>query len=310
MADVGDNNFIRYIYWGEEGEIIPREATHITVSEYCTFVRVEGFFLHPNIVEVICHNGVKKIGERAFCGCSNLRRVIMPGVKIVENAACGHCNALMDVECGKLEIIGKRAFDNCRSLKSINLPSAIIVDENAFSHSALTNVKFGSKLERFEGSAFYYCESLERITIPLKDGMITADNIFTKCEKLTRVDLVEGELDETVAALHFKGWKNDMSAEIDSINQILPTSKSGGWDFVWGDDEGEMALAIRRWIRSVIGKIIHYRTEHERLLNETATTLQLVLPHDDILTNSVLPFLELPAHAFEVEYLEEGENEG
>ena len=105
-----DNNFIRYIYRGEEGEIIPLGATHITVHEDCTFVRARAFREHPNIVEVICHNGVEKIEEYAFFGSPNLRRVVMPGVKIVERKAFYWCDALTDIECNELEIIGRGAF--------------------------------------------------------------------------------------------------------------------------------------------------------------------------------------------------------
>ena len=48
----------------------------------------------------------------------------------------------------------------------------------------------GNELEPF-GGAFVDCESLERITIPLKDGIITARDIFEGCVKLKHVDLVE-----------------------------------------------------------------------------------------------------------------------
>ena len=111
----GDNNFIRYIYRGEEGEIIPRWATHITIAEYCycTFVRVRAFQEHPNIVEVICHDNIKKVGEEAFEQCPSLRRVIMPGVKEVEDCAFFGCTALVVVECDKLEVIGPVAFGCC-----------------------------------------------------------------------------------------------------------------------------------------------------------------------------------------------------
>ena len=47
-------------------------------------------------------------------------------------------------------------------------------------------------------------------------------------------------------------------------------------------------------------KIIDYQTEHDRILEEAATTLQFALPRDIMMTN-VLPFLTLPAHTFEVE---------
>ncbi|KAK1737824.1 hypothetical protein QTG54_011596, partial [Skeletonema marinoi] len=163
---------------------------------------------------------------------------------------------------------------------------------------SLTDATFGSKLEIIEEGAFVNCYSLERITIPLKDGMLTADDIFRGCDNLKHVDLVEGEVHETIAALHLEEWRNDMNEEINSINQILPTAYAGGG---WCDDDGEKARAIRTWIRSVLRKVIHYKAEHQRLLNEqVATTLELALSQD-IVMNNVLPFLELPSYTFEVE---------
>ena len=301
MVHQGDNNFMRYVYRGEESEWIPWEATHITVAEDCTFVRAHSFYEHPNIVEVICHENVKKIEEYAFSNCPNLRRVIMPGVKIVETMSLQLCPALIDVECGKLEIIKEEAFHNCTSLMIINLTSARIVEMNAFSYTKLSNVKFGSKLERIEGEAFGACTNLERITIPLKDNLIIRNDTFIECAQLKYVDLVERALDEiSIAALQLEEWRNDMNDEIDSINHILPDTWEGQYDdYEFDDDDpGQKAEAIRRWIRSVLGKINHYKAEHERLLNEAVSTLQHALPHD-ILMNNVLPFLALPSHTFE-----------
>ena len=302
MAAEGGNNIVRYVYRGQVDEIIPREATHITVAEGVTFVRTRAFLRHPNIVEVICHENVEKIERYAFHGCPNLRRVVMPGVKILERWAFQNCSALTDVEYGKLEIIGYDAFFGCHTLRSIDLPSTSIVEMDAFSNcEALMDVKFGSKLEMIEGAAFYQCVSLERITIPLKDGLITDDDIFMECENLMYVDLVEGELHETIAALQLEDWRNDMNEEIDSINQILPNARAGYYDDEWDDyDPGDKAEAIRTWIRSVLGKIAHYRVEHERLLIEAAATLQLALPQD-IAMNNILPFLELPSYTLERE---------
>ncbi len=91
MAERGDNNFTRYIYRGEEGEIIPRDATHIFVDKSVTVILRRAFQWHRNIIEVICHDNVEKIERYAFCGCTSLRRLIMPGVKIVEEAAFDGC---------------------------------------------------------------------------------------------------------------------------------------------------------------------------------------------------------------------------
>ena len=305
-----------YIYRGEEGEIIPRDATHILVDKDCTLVRAEAFYQHPNIIEVFCSMNVEKIEECAFYECPSLRRVIMPGVQNIEVEAFYYCEALTDVECDKLEIIGHGVFKECESLRSINLPSIRIAEEYAFSRcEALSDVKFGSKLERIEGHAFFKCTSLERITIPLRDGIITADDTFQACENLLQVDLIdEGELHETIAALHLEEWRNELKEEIDSINRILPTTNAGFYDdfSAWDDEgtsvKGQTARAIRTWIRSVLGKIIDYQTEHNSILDDAATTLQLALPND-IVMNNIVPLLDLPSHSFEVEDEEDEDNQ-
>jgi len=239
----------------------------------------------------------------------------MPGVEVVERGAFYCCVNLTDVECDKLEIIKDEAFGSCYSLRSIDLPSAKIVQSWAFSECGdLTNVKFGNKLERIQRSAFYDLSfdvcipGLERITIPLKDGLIAWES-FIGCYNLKHVDLVEGAIHETIAALQLEEWRNDMNEEIDSINQILPHADGEGWFGTTYCVEGENTRAIRTWIRSVLRKIIHYKTEHQRLLDEEAgTALQLVLPQD-IVMNNVLPFLRLPAYTFEVGEHEEMEEE-
>ena len=281
-------------------EAIPREATHINVL--ARVIPECAFRGHPNIVEVICHESVEKIERGAFSGCRSLRRVIMPGVKIVECRAFDSCRALTNVECGKLEVIKESAFIGCLSLKSISLPSARSVELYAFGFcEALTDVKFGDKLERFGYHTFCSCTSLERITIPLKDGLFSDNNTFAGCDNFSHVDLVEGaELHETAAALQLKEWRNDMNQEIDSINQILPNARAGIYIDEDAHDYGEKAQAIRRRIGSVLRKINHYQAEHQRILDEEVEpTLQLALPHD-IVMNNILPFLELPSHTFQV----------
>ena len=63
---------------------------------------------------------------------------------------------------------------------------------------------------------------------------------------------------------------------------------------------GGKAQVIRRWISSVLRKIVHYKSEHRRIMDEAAAALQFVLPQDIVLKN-VLSFLELPSHTFDGE---------
>eukprot|EP00984_Skeletonema_dohrnii_P011828 scaffold4743_cov102-Skeletonema_dohrnii-CCMP3373.AAC.4 len=289
-----------YIYYGRDGEVIPPDVTRVRIHESLTIIPARAFDdENPSIEELECHDNVKAVERHALWNCPSLRRVIMPGVEVVAYEAFNECEALTDVECDKLEIIESSAFFGCKSLRIINLPSARVVEGWALADcTALTNVKFGKELESIGGLAFFGCTSLQRITIPLKDGIITEDDTFRGCENLKHVDLVEGELHETIAYLQLEEWRNDMNEDINSINQILPTTPAGD-DFDDYDDVGEKAQAVRRWIRSVLGKIIHYKAQHQRVLEEAATTLQVALPQDIVIKN-VLPFLELPSYTFEV----------
>ena len=281
-----------YISTGNER--VPDHVTHVRIGLALKFVLARAFERHPNIQEVICHDGVEKIEEYAFCGCPRLLRVIMPGVKDVEKHAFNHCYALTYIECGKLERIGVGAFLSCK-LSSIDLPSIKIVEGHAFDDCTnLTSARFGKDLESIRTGAFYYCESLERIALPLKNGLIAFDDIFQYCKKLNHVDLVGG-VNEIIAALLLEEWKNDMDEEIDSINQILLNTPAGDGFVLAGK-----ASEIRTWIRSVLRKIVRYKAEHRRYLSEAASTLHSALPND-IVCKNVFPFLELPSHTFEGE---------
>ncbi len=307
MAARGDNS--SYVYRGEVGERIPRGATYVTVADDCTFVRANAIQGHRNIVTLICHDRVEKIEKYALSNCPRLQKVIMPGVKVVGDRAFSQCEELREVECGKLEDIGAGVFAGCKSLRSINLPSAIIVEWEAFSRcTALKNVKFGSKLEEIEKLVFNKCYSLERICIPLKDGIISRNNMFSWCGDLRHVDLVErAVLDETVAALNVEHWKNDMNRAISSNKQILLNRPSRyGCDAIYEYNDSEWkAKAIRKWIRTVLGKIVRYKAKHRRVLNEAASSLQLVLP-EDLVMNHIFSFLvPLPSHTFEGEVEEQ-----
>ena len=57
-----------------------------------------------------------------------------------------------------------------------------------------------------------------------------------------------------------------MKGEINRINQVLPDTVAQ-----------EKGAEIRDWIRSVIRRIDHYKTEHKAILKEATTLLELAL---------------------------------
>jgi hypothetical protein len=207
MAEqANDQEIIYHIYMGGQ-DVVPRNATHVRVDKSVKVIQSRAFYCHPNLVEFECHDGVDTIEGDAFYEFPSLKRVKMPGVKIVEADAFNWCDALTDVDCDKLERIGGCAFYCCKSLRSMNLPSVKIVEGAAFLGCInLVDITFGDKLESIgevNWGAFCDCHALKRITIPLKDGMITHDDVFQGCQSLVSVDLV-GDLHQSIAALHLQ----------------------------------------------------------------------------------------------------------
>ena len=272
-ADGGDDDV--FVYLGGE-QVVPNGVTHAVIDPSVNTVRRRAFYDRRQLVSVIFHDGVGIIEEQAFFNCRSLSgRIKLLGVREIGDNAFQHCSALSDVEFSdRLETIEHRAFYGCRSLRSIKLLSVRTVQKWAFSHCIqLTDVEFGVNLETIGFNSFYHCDVLQRIAIPLKNGLFTFDaderryNQFDSCDNLTTVDLVGAEgINNTISSLLLKSWRNKMNQEINRINEVLPN--------ILGLSKAEM---VRLCIRSVINKLEHYKAEHNRLLKEHMTQLELAV---------------------------------
>jgi len=268
MADDGVNIFV---YLGGDQEV-PNDVTRVRIDRSVKIIPRLAFYYRVHLVSVEMHDGIEKIEQRAFNGCHSLRGIKLLGVREVENMAFYNCTSLTDVEFGdKLETIGEYTFGGCRSLQKIKMPSVRTIGERSFGYcKELTDVELPA-VDSIGIGAFDECDRLQRIAIPLKDNMFTLDNYhqqytqFDECENLTTVELVGG-IHKTISSLLLKSWRDEMNQEIDRINQDLPNSPAR-----------EKTDAIRLWIESVINRMEHCKVEHQTLLKEDMTQLELAL---------------------------------
>jgi hypothetical protein len=260
--DVGDDIFV---YTGGEQEV-PWDVKRVRIAENVDTILAVAFSHCQQLIEVEGHNKLKKIKRLAFLNCPSLRRVSkMTGIIEIEENAFSGCSALSELEFDKLEIIGEGAFIDCNSLRSINISSIKRIGKYAFVRChALTDALFGVKLERIEEYAFWDCTALRRITIPLKDNLIIGNRAFRNCENFSRVDVFTGGVHKTISYLHMESWRDDMQEEIDRINQPLPNTQ-------------EKTIAIQQWITTVLRRMEHFKSEHQILLKEAMTLLELAL---------------------------------
>jgi hypothetical protein len=108
----------------------------------------------------------------------------------------------------------------------------------------------------------------------LKDNLIDGSSVFFSCINLSRVDTIGGT-HETITSLHLESWINEMEGEIDRINQTLPNTPGI-----------QKARAIIEWFTRVSQRMEHYKSEHQIILKEAMTLLELALwkvnLHDDV----------------------------
>lgn len=123
----------------------------------CVFESFRDFFSEDNVPEIfyvpetIAHQPVTEIKERAFYGCRNLKRVIIPdSVVRIGNYAFAECRELERFEFPKrLTTVGDYAFYNCMGLKEIAL------------NCELSSIGYG---------AFKNCLELEKISMEIAPG--------------------------------------------------------------------------------------------------------------------------------------------
>ena len=260
MAEALDDDDDIFVYMGGNQQVpdeVRRARIHISVK----IIRARAFYNRRNLISVEFHDGVEIIEHRAF-KCCRLQSIKLLGVKIIKQKAFSNCTRLTAVEFGnKLETIEQQAFIGT-GLRKLRMPSVTTVERWAFAHcDELSDVEFGEELRKLQ-EAFHRCNNLERIALPLKGDMIEGFVFTTR--KLETVDLVGG-FHQTIGTLHLESWRNEMMDEINRINP-LPTITAVG-----------KTQVIRQWMERVIRQLDHYKAEHQQILKEATTLLELAL---------------------------------
>jgi hypothetical protein len=262
---VGGDEVI-FVYTGGEQQV-PLDVERVRIAENVDTILAFAFRDCELLIEVEGHDKIKKIEAYTFAGCSSLRRLSkMTGLIEIEEYAFADCFALSELEFERLEIIGVSAFGGCESFRSVNMPSVRKIGSYAFQDCKITDAVFGRDLERIESHAWLGSIALRHIVIPLTNDLFISNFAFNLCINLSRIDTLAGGIHETISSLHLEVWRNEMENEIDRINQTLPNTPSI-----------ERTQAIPEWITRVLGRMEHYTCEHQVLLKEAMTLLELAL---------------------------------
>ena len=139
------SNLPSNLFLTEKGDYLPKIAS-LVCDEGMTELNVS-FKDIDSLITVSLPEGMTKIGDDAFYGCSGIVAITFPST---------------------LTEIGDNAFSRTRLTGDIVLPNSItIIGKCAFSSTSITSVNIPSSLKRLEASAFSNCSNLQmQVTLP------------------------------------------------------------------------------------------------------------------------------------------------
>ena len=167
-------------------------------------------------------DGLEKIGELAFDGCSSLEKVYLSkGLKEIGRYAFFECKNLseMIIPEGVTEI-GEWTFAGCSSLRKVVLPESLLsIGSRAFDGcTSLVDIRIPGNVEKIGYHAFSGCTGLRDVKIP--EGVRNlGEGMFENCEQLRRLQLPESMVE--IGAGAFKNCKSLIDIKLpDNLSKL------------------------------------------------------------------------------------------
>ena len=148
-----------------------------------------------NATKFVWPDGVTKVGEKVFNGCTGLTSVTIPStVTSIGDDAFEECTGLTSVTIPEgVTSIGISAFAGCSSLASIEIPSTVTeISISAFNGcTGLTSVTIPEGVTSIGRDAFNNCTNLTSVTIPSTVTSI-GKGALGGCSSLASIEIPEG----------------------------------------------------------------------------------------------------------------------
>lgn len=214
------SNIDIYEYQVREGcKIVSDNAFRMSIGGRCC-----------SITSVILPNSVAYIGDNAFLGCGDLKKVcFQEGLITIGKSAFELCINLSSISFpSSLVHIGSRAFFACNNLVEIKLPPGIkeICQYSFGACSNLSKINFQGTITSIGEGAFSMCKSLTEIILPsgvlhigneafsMCDSLLSiflpetithiGDDVFRWCNRLKEIQISEGSKSKFKALLPYK----------------------------------------------------------------------------------------------------------
>lgn len=172
--------------WYEE----QKKIIEIKIEEGVKSIGNDAFCNCNNVAKVSISDSVKRLGQGSFEACYSLKNISIPnGVTKIENRTFESAGLTEITIPNSVTSIGDGAFSGCW-FSSVVIPDSVTsIGVGAFNCDyALVSVEIPSSVVEIGENAFAACRELVSVTLPDSITKI-ADRTFDYCEKLSRVTL-------------------------------------------------------------------------------------------------------------------------
>ena len=143
--------------------------SHVIIPDGMIKIDDNAFRGCTSLTSITIPDSVTSIGDRAFYHCTGLTSITIPdSVTSIGDGAFDNCTGLRNITISdSVTSIGEDAFDNCTSLTSITIPESVTsIGAGAFARcDSLASITIGNGVTSIGSLAFYYCIGLERVHI-------------------------------------------------------------------------------------------------------------------------------------------------
>lgn len=169
-------------------------------------------------------DGVTKIGDGAFFGCSNFATLFVPSSMTSIPDSMFEGTAIADIKFpAHVEAVGKRAFATCQQLAGVEIPTTITaIGDEAFAESnAITSVKVASTYPVAIADNVFSAEAYANATLEVPNGYTADYAAAAGWKKFTKVS--EYVLDVKVGDIFKVGGMTYAVTAVGESNNVKAT---------------------------------------------------------------------------------------